>query len=36
MARNKKTFKPTKSRKSGIKTQKRLVENAKVLKNYSN
>ena len=32
MARTKKTFKPIKSKKSGIKTAKRIAENNKILK----
>lgn len=34
MARQKKTFKPMRSRKAGKKTQKRLLENNKILKKY--
>lgn len=35
MARTKKTFKPMKSKKSGVKTQKRIDSNNKILKKLS-
>lgn len=35
MARAKKTFKPMKSKKSGVKTNKRIKQNIEVLKKLS-
>lgn len=35
MARSKKTFKPMRSKKSGVKTNKRISRNIKILKKLS-
>jgi hypothetical protein len=35
MAKSKKKFKPMRSKRSGIKTQKRINENNKILKKFS-
>lgn len=35
MARNKKTFKPMRSKRSGMKTNKRIASNNKVLKSLT-
>lgn len=35
MARSKKTFKPMRSKKSGVKTNKRIMRNIEILKKLS-